>query len=87
MPHECLLVNEIVDLIFSFAYVTRSRESKRDLLSLALTCHDFKEVALDILWLTQSNLVSLIKTLPENRRVLKSPHNKPVSILGEIFRL
>ncbi|KAF4618457.1 hypothetical protein D9613_010173 [Agrocybe pediades] len=64
MPHHCLQVYDILDLIFSFACEVRSKESRKDLLSLALTCQDFKEVALDVLWHTQTNLIPLLMTIP-----------------------
>lgn len=66
--HYCLQVNEILDLILSDLFESKpGRQSKHNLVSAALTCHDFLEVALDILWKTQTSLVPLIKTLPHDR--------------------
>ncbi|PPQ69518.1 hypothetical protein CVT25_013382 [Psilocybe cyanescens] len=66
--HLCLQVNEILDLILTDLFESRpGLQSKHDLISAALTCHDFLENALDILWKTQTSLVPLIKTLPRNR--------------------
>lgn len=63
--HPCLEVQEILDLIFTQVYHDYpGRASRHDMTSLALTCHYFAETSLDVLWHTQSNLVPLIKTLP-----------------------
>ena len=63
--HACLEVQEILHYIFTLVFHDASgRPARRDLLSLALTCHYLAETALDILWHTQSNMVPLIKTLP-----------------------
>uniref|UniRef100_A0A8H7Y8G1 Uncharacterized protein n=1 Tax=Psilocybe cubensis TaxID=181762 RepID=A0A8H7Y8G1_PSICU len=65
--HHCLQVTEILDLILTDLFESREGpHSRGDLLSVGLTCQDFLEVALDILWGTQTSLVPLIKTLPCN---------------------
>ncbi|KIK77603.1 hypothetical protein PAXRUDRAFT_834947 [Paxillus rubicundulus Ve08.2h10] len=74
--HRCLLVNEIVCLIFEFIkewdeYPPQDGESKwshtegkRTLASLARTCRTFKEPALDALWMKLDSLDPLIRVLP-----------------------
>ncbi|KAF8959225.1 hypothetical protein BDZ97DRAFT_1401270 [Flammula alnicola] len=66
--HDCLQVTEIVDLIFKQVYYDSppGRSANKTLLALATTCHDFEELALNIMWHTQSNLVRLIKVLPSH---------------------
>ncbi|KDR69820.1 hypothetical protein GALMADRAFT_77082 [Galerina marginata CBS 339.88] len=81
--HDCLQVQDIVDLIFTRVdQDSPARIGKQDLLSLALTCRDFQETALDILWHTQTNLVQLIKTLPR-----RSWTEEPDSGFDRTFKL
>ena len=66
--HRCLQVPEIVDIILKFVPPETSATSARiHLVSSALSCRLFSEVALNIIWHTQSNLVALLKTLPCER--------------------
>lgn len=63
--HECLGISEILRLIFEAAYNDNPHcESRDTLLSLAITCRAFQDVALDIIWHTQDTLVPLIKCMP-----------------------
>lgn len=63
--HPCLNVQEILWIIFdSLLNDAPSRENTSALISLAITCHTFEHMALDILWRTQRNLVPLIKCMP-----------------------
>ena len=62
--HECLEVFDIVKLIFEAVRDNPSRIASQTLLSLAVTCHVFHDVALDTLWFEQTSLVPLLKVLP-----------------------
>ena len=67
MHHRCLEIPEILGLIFdSILNDAPSGESRRTVLALALTCHGFKDTALDVLWYTQTSLVPLIKCMPSD---------------------
>ena len=66
--HDCLAIPEILDLIFRFVPPEPiTVTARRHLVSCALTSRYFSEVALDIIWHTQTNLYHLIKTLPNKR--------------------
>ncbi|KAF9465182.1 hypothetical protein BDZ94DRAFT_1254739 [Collybia nuda] len=63
--HPCLSVQEILWIIFdSLLNDAPSRENKGTVISLAITCRTFENMALDVLWRTQVNLVPLIKCMP-----------------------
>jgi hypothetical protein len=68
--HSCLQIFEILDQIFHHVYYDSSQGqtvNARDTLMLTLTCHSFEDVALNILWHTQTDFVRLIKVLPSRR--------------------
>jgi hypothetical protein len=65
--HKCLEIPEISGLIFdSLLNDAPSGESRRTMLALALTCRGFEDIALDVLWHTQTSLVPLIKCTPSD---------------------
>jgi hypothetical protein len=65
--HRCLEIPEILGLIFdSILNDAPSGESRRTVSALAVTCHGFKDIALDALWYTQTSLVPLIKCMPND---------------------
>jgi hypothetical protein len=65
--HSCLKVQEILWIIFdSLLNDAPGRESTSAVISLAMTCHTFEDMALDVLWRTQVNLVPLIKCMPKD---------------------
>lgn len=65
--HHCLEIPEILDLIFdSVLNDAPSGDSRRTMLAVALTCHGFNGVALNVLWHTQTSLVPLIKCMPDD---------------------
>ena len=68
---DAILLNpEILSHIASAVYWHKEYFDNRlhlgDVLSLALTCHAFREPALDQLWRRQLTIFNLIKTLPED---------------------
>ena len=63
--HSCLRIPEILSNIFSYIFDSPP-SSTVALAYLAITCRDFREPALDLLWRSQSSLSSLIKCLPSD---------------------
>ena len=64
--HECLEVFDIIKLIFEAVQDDPSRVASQTLISLAVTCRAFHDVALDTLWFKQTSLVPLLKILPRS---------------------
>ena len=71
--HECLEVFDIIKLILEAVRDDPSRVASQTLISLAVTCRAFHDVALDTLWFKQTSLVPLLKVLP--RRFWKETPN------------
>ncbi|KAJ7647975.1 hypothetical protein FB45DRAFT_782951 [Roridomyces roridus] len=63
--HRALRIPELVDLIFEAFACTQPRRNKT-LASLARTCRDFREPALDVLWREQTTLSNLLRLLPSH---------------------
>jgi hypothetical protein len=63
--HRCLDIPEIVTEIFRAVQgVTRQRSYLKTLSSLAVTKQGFSDVALDLLWESQTSLAPLVACLP-----------------------
>jgi len=60
--HRCLQIDEILRTILTVV----SEEDRRSVASVSLTCRDFKEAALDVLWQTQSSLAPFVKCMPSD---------------------
>ena len=59
-------------------------DGQRTVAAVAITCRDFTEPALDVLWADQSSLDPLIKRIPTCRRMRKVPavrtmHQSPIA--------
>ncbi|KAJ7441107.1 hypothetical protein FB451DRAFT_1441531 [Mycena latifolia] len=74
--HRCLEISEVLNAILG-------RANRRTLASLARTCHDLRDPALDVLWHSQTSLVPILKCLPahiwqeivlDKRRILRIRH-------------
>jgi hypothetical protein len=66
--HHALQVGEILHLIFGFVWHDTKetiRHRHATLVTLAVTCRAFQETALDAIWHTQIDMVSLMQFLPE----------------------
>jgi hypothetical protein len=62
---RALSINEVFTQILSFAMSGMEHcDGQRTVAAVAVTCRDFKEPALDILWAEQSSLRPLIKQIP-----------------------
>jgi len=67
--HQCLQVPELLNYILRFVPPYPSAVvARKHLLSCALTCKLFAEVALDIIWHTQPNLIVLLRMLHREKR-------------------
>ncbi|KAG2345712.1 hypothetical protein BDR05DRAFT_998324 [Suillus weaverae] len=77
--HACLLIPEIVKLIFTNIYVygtdgslinfgdhSFQRVARRSLAALSRACRSFKDIALDALWVKLDNLEPLFACLPRD---------------------
>ena len=62
--HKCLSTLEALSHIFEDVYAEES--GLKDTAALAVTCQTFREPALDILWRSLPNLVTLVRCLPED---------------------
>ncbi|KAG1789620.1 uncharacterized protein HD556DRAFT_770911 [Suillus plorans] len=85
--HHCLLLTEILEIIFDFVFnsmkVARFRSAstfpdllpscyhhdRRSVFCLALTCHAFYDIALDLLYSHLCSIRPLIKSLPHSESV------------------
>ncbi|KDQ62110.1 hypothetical protein JAAARDRAFT_189482 [Jaapia argillacea MUCL 33604] len=61
--HRCLKIREVLTNIFQYCPITTYPE-QNTLVSLACTCRDFHEPALDLLWHTLEDLVPLLRNMP-----------------------
>ena len=59
--HEALLVDEIVRRIAEHLFDSNDKSSS---LALALCCRSLNDPLLDVLWKSQTDLVTLFKVLP-----------------------
>lgn len=66
--HSCLLLNEILSVIFEHFFVTADAST---LAALARTCHTFTEPALDVLWRELATLSPLLQCLSSDLWVLQ----------------
>jgi hypothetical protein len=70
-PHDALIIPEIqMEILenlrmseYGPGYYPRDK-SARDLLSTALCCKAFKELSLDVLWCTMSEITPIMKLIP-----------------------
>jgi len=68
-PHHALMIPEIVMEILknlrkgSYGHYPR-HNSARDLLSTALCCRAFKDLSLDVLWYTMTEITPILKLIP-----------------------
>lgn len=60
--HRCLIVSELVGEIAKL--VIECGGKRKDLVSLAITCHTLTETVLTVLWKQQQSLVVLFKCFP-----------------------
>jgi hypothetical protein len=61
--HACLNVDEILRLL---ACELVESGAKATTVAFACCCKSFEDTALDVLWETQSDLLPLLKSLPED---------------------
>jgi hypothetical protein len=57
--HNALEIDEIILAILQYV-----KSSKKDMISVAMTCSKFSDYALNMLWREQSDLAPLIMCLP-----------------------